>query len=77
TGEGKLVAIDWDSWFAKFDHENLALIYQERTAGGARSNFNKLVSRANLEPGTTRRARGHRPLSRARGRATRRARTTG
>jgi hypothetical protein len=42
---GSLNEISWDDWFKKFDAERLALLYQEHTAGGEMSNFNKLVSR--------------------------------
>ena len=45
SGEDSLQHISWDEWFEKFDERNLALLYQETTAGGAQSNFNKLVSR--------------------------------
>ena len=45
TGEDKLEHISWDEWFEKFDERNLALLYQEETASGERSNFNKIVSR--------------------------------
>lgn len=44
-GEESLQHIGWEEWFEKFDERNLALLYQEQTAGGAQSNFNKLVSR--------------------------------
>jgi hypothetical protein len=43
--EPKLQPINWDEWFEKFDEKDLALMVQEETAGGERSNFNKLVSR--------------------------------
>ena len=49
TGEGSLQEICWDDWFEKFDANDLALIYQEETAGGKKSNFNKLVSRQTVE----------------------------
>jgi anaerobic selenocysteine-containing dehydrogenase len=49
TGEDKLQPISWDDWFEKFDERKLALVYQEETAEGERSNFNKLVSRENQE----------------------------
>ena len=39
-----LEEISWDDFFEKFDDRKLALIYQEETADGERSNFNKLVS---------------------------------
>ena len=40
-----LQQITWDEFFEKFDESNLALVYQEKTSDGQRSNFNKLVSR--------------------------------
>jgi len=43
--EDQLQPIEWDEFFEKFDERELALVYQEKTAGGARSNFNKLISR--------------------------------
>ncbi|HET7618231.1 MAG TPA: hypothetical protein VFK20_06955 [Vicinamibacterales bacterium] len=45
SGEESLQAISWDDWFKAFDDNGLALLIQEETAGGERSNFNKLVSR--------------------------------
>ena len=42
--DANLEAISWDQFFEKFDERGLALLYQEETAGGERSNFNKLVS---------------------------------
>jgi len=39
-----LEEISWEDFFDKFDERKLALIYQEETADGERSNFNKLVS---------------------------------
>ena len=44
-GEGKLQEVSWDDWFKKFDEANLAFVYEEETADGQRSNFNKLVGR--------------------------------
>jgi hypothetical protein len=41
--DDSLKEIDWDEFFSKFDENGLALVYQEKTAGGARSNFNKLI----------------------------------
>ncbi len=49
TGEDKLQPIDWDDWFEKFDERGLALLHQETTAKGQKSNFNKLVSRETAE----------------------------
>jgi hypothetical protein len=45
SGEKSLEHITWEEWFKKFDEHNLALIYQETTASGEKSNFNKIVSR--------------------------------
>ena len=44
AGEDRLVHIDWDTWFEKFDSENLQFLYQERKASGEDSTFFKLVS---------------------------------
>jgi hypothetical protein len=49
SGEESLEPITWEEFFKAFDENQLALAYQERTAEGQRSNFNKLVSRANVE----------------------------
>jgi hypothetical protein len=45
SGEDSLIEISWDDFFEKFDDKELALVYQEHTADGQLSNFNKLVSR--------------------------------
>ena len=45
AGNDRLEEIDWDSWFAKFDEEELAFIYQEHKADGSDSTFFKLVRR--------------------------------
>jgi hypothetical protein len=47
--EEKLQEITWDEFFEKFDERELALVYQEKTAEGQVSNFNKLVSRTTAE----------------------------
>ena len=49
SGAGSLEPITWEQWFEKFDERGLALLYQETTAGGQRSNFNKLVGRETAE----------------------------
>lgn len=41
--------IGWDEWFEKFDEYKLALLHQEQTAGGERSNFNRIISRDTAE----------------------------
>jgi len=47
SGENSLEEIEWDDWFQKFDESNLALLVQDQTARGQKSNFNKLVGREN------------------------------
>lgn len=56
SGEESLEQISWDDWFEKFDERNLALIVQDKTSGGQKSNFNKLVSREGQEEPKTRSA---------------------
>ena len=63
SGHGKLEPISWDQWFKSFDDNDLALVYQEKTAGGQRSNFNKLVGRETARA----RARGNSHASRRKG----------
>lgn len=45
SGARSLQAIDWDQWFQKFDESNLALLVQDSTVRGQKSNFNKLIGR--------------------------------
>ena len=45
----KLEPISWDDWFRKFDESGLAFVYEETTASGQRSNFNKLVKRETVK----------------------------
>ncbi len=82
SGEQSLEEIGWDDWFGKFDESKLALLVQEETARGQKSNFNKLIGRETAQA----RAQGERRASRrtlksrrggatgARGRTTRSAR---
>lgn len=44
-GDEDLERIDWDEFFDKFEREELAFLYQERTADGGTSRFFKLVER--------------------------------
>jgi len=50
-GEQSLEHIEWDEWFQKFDESGLALLVQNKTARGQKSNFNKLVSRETATSG--------------------------
>ncbi len=45
AGEDQLEHIDWDEWFAKFDENGLAFLYQSQKADGSDSTFFKLVRR--------------------------------
>lgn len=45
SGAESLQEISWEEFFEKFDAQGLALLYQQTTKGGQKSNFNKLVSR--------------------------------
>jgi hypothetical protein len=46
--EPKLQPINWDQWFEKFDQNGLALLVQDETGSGEKSNFNKLVKRSTV-----------------------------
>jgi hypothetical protein len=45
SGADSLAEITWDGFFQKFDEQGLALLLQDRTACGQKSNFNKLIAR--------------------------------
>lgn len=49
SGGGRLEDISWDEFFEKFEREKLCLVYQETTAEGEKSNFNKIISRESAE----------------------------
>ncbi len=74
SGAGTLQPIEWDEWFAKFDEQGLAFLYQE----GKNTNFNKLVRR-NADEARSSRAAGsperRRGASSARSATARRQRT--
>ena len=44
-GEQELEEISWEEFFQKFDEQDLSFLYQEQTADGELSNFNKFVRR--------------------------------
>ncbi len=58
TGGDSLQEISWEEWFRQFDANGLALVVQDQTASGERSNFNKLIKRDETEPEGRGRARG-------------------
>jgi hypothetical protein len=41
-----LEQIDWETFFEKFDREELAFLYQESTSDGSTSRFHKFVNRS-------------------------------
>ena len=43
SGADSLKEVSWDEWFDKFDRNNLALLYQDKTKDGRQSRFFKLV----------------------------------
>src|ERR1700760_3999192 len=43
ANDSALEEISWDEWFEKFDANGLEFTFQEVTADGERSNFNKLT----------------------------------
>jgi ferritin-like metal-binding protein YciE len=49
SGADSLQEITWDDFFQKFDEQGLALLYQESTTRGQKSNFNKLIARETAE----------------------------
>lgn len=57
SGSRSLEQIGWEDFFRKFDENRLALVYEENTSRGQKSNFNKLVKRNSVEGLKTRTAR--------------------
>lgn len=57
SGGESLEPISWEDFFEKFDERGLALLHQETTARGQKSNFNKLVSRETAQGRPSRRRR--------------------
>jgi hypothetical protein len=45
--EENLEQISWEDFFDKFDKEKLAFLYQDKSANGKKSYFNKLVNQDN------------------------------
>ncbi len=43
--EENLERIDWNEFFEIFDDRNLAFLYQDQTADGEKSRFNKFLTR--------------------------------
>lgn len=49
TGAGSLEPITWKEFFEQFDDRRLVFLYQEKTASGDVSRFNKLISRESVD----------------------------
>lgn len=45
----KLEPISWEDFFRKFDKEDLAFLYQDKTSDGSLSRFHKFVARSSQE----------------------------
>lgn len=58
--DAELREISWEDFFTKFRQNNIELVYQDKTAAGRRSNFNKLI-----HPDNAKRAGGSRNRSAA------------
>lgn len=48
TSDEALEQISWEEWLRAFDDNGLAFVYQETTAEGRESRFNKLVDRSGV-----------------------------
>ncbi len=48
-GGESLERISWEDFFEQFDRRGLAFLYQEKTASGRVSRFNKIISRETAE----------------------------
>ncbi len=51
SGGESLEKISWEEFFEQFEQKGLAFLYQEKTASGEVSRFNKLISREGAEKG--------------------------
>jgi hypothetical protein len=49
TGEESLKEITWEQFFAKFEQERLAFLYQEETVESDTSRFSKMINRTNAD----------------------------
>src|SRR5438270_3074458 len=62
-GSESLEEISWEQFFEKFDERKLSLVYQEETAEGQKSNFNKLLSAETAAEAGKKSSRSSRPRS--------------
>jgi hypothetical protein len=69
SGEESLEPVDWDEFFQKFEDAQLAFAYQDETASGRPSRFNKLISREGGETAEPEEGPGTRRAPRAKARA--------
>lgn len=64
--DAALDEVSWDEFFDTFDENNLAFLYQDTTASGRKSRFNKFVSRDKIDTQDTEEDQGS-PSRRASG----------
>ena len=57
ANDANLEEISWEQFFEKFDASGLALIYQDVTADGEQSNFNRFAYPENISPSATKSTR--------------------
>jgi hypothetical protein len=77
SGEGSLEPLEWDEFFERFEEAQLAFLYQDKTASGRPSNFNKLVKRDSVELSPARGRSSTRSKSGTRKKASSRSATPG
>jgi len=51
--DAELREISWEDFFQKFKENNLEMVYQDKTAAGRTSNFNKLIHPENVKRSST------------------------
>ena len=49
SGEERLEKIEWEEFFASFDENKLAFLYQDKLESGETSRFSKLIDRDSAE----------------------------
>ncbi|HZU83329.1 MAG TPA: hypothetical protein VE987_10450 [Polyangiaceae bacterium] len=49
ANDANLREMSWDDWLEAFDANGLALVYEEQTADGEPSRFNKIIARSTAE----------------------------
>lgn len=68
-GKESLKEISWEDFFEKFDQKDLALLYQDKTAGGKTSRFSKLINRSSASGKERKKTSGRETKSRSKARS--------